>query len=386
MFTCTGPPRCARTCRGPDVSASGERRRLLVVGTGLIGTSVALAAQGSGYDVWLDDLDPERLSMAVSVGAGQPRPAGLGPVDVAVAAVPPAAVAAVIHALIGSGVATTVTHLASVQLQPQLEVEALDPGCVGFVGSHPIAGRERSGPHHGTADLFAQRPWIVCPTPHSDPSAVSAVSDLAAACGSVVTVMPAAAHDALLARLSHTPQLLASALAGSLLGLDRRDVAVAGTGLRDTTRLADSDPALWAEIVAANATAVAAALRTVVDPLTALINVLEVDDAAQSAAAVNELVGRGRRGRDLLAGKHGQKAVRWATVSVVVPDEAGGLARLLVDAAAAEVNVEDIRVDHAPGQPLGIVELDVAPSSGEPLEQALVERGWAATASPPAPE
>jgi prephenate dehydrogenase len=384
--TCMVRLRCARICRETDVRKSGEQSRLLVVGTGLIGTSVALAARGSGYEVWLDDLDPERLAMAVSVGAGVARTGDLEHVDVAVAAVPPASVATVIHELIGSGVAATVTHLASVQLQPQLEVEAVDPGYVGFVGSHPIAGRERSGPHHGAAELFAQRPWIVCPTPHSDPSAVAAVCDLAEACGAVVTVMAAEMHDELLARLSHAPQLLASALAASLLGLERDAVSVAGTGLRDTTRLADSDPALWAEIVAANPAAVASALRTVIDPLAALIGVLEVEDPTQSAAAVSELVGRGRLGRDLLAGKHGQKAVRWATVSVVVPDEAGGLARLLVDAADAGVNVEDIRVDHSPGQPLGIVELDVAPVSGEPLERALVERGWAATASPPAPE
>lgn len=365
---------------------AGERRRLLVVGTGLIGTSVALAARTSGYDVWLEDSDPERLAMAVSVGAGRPREADLPHVDLAVAAVPPAAVAQVIHALITSGVAGTVTHLASVQLQPQLEVDAMNPGCVDFVGSHPIAGRERSGPHHAAAELFEQRPWVVCPTEHSSAAAVSAVAELATACGAVVTVMSAVAHDALLARLSHAPQLLASALAGSLVGLDRRDVALAGTGLRDTSRLADSDASLWAEIVAANPTAVADALRAVVDPLVGLVRVLETADPQESAAAVSDLVSLGRKGRDLLAGKHGQAAVRWATVSVVVPDEPGALARLLVNAAAAQVNVEDIRVDHSPGQPLGIVELDVAPAHGLSLEQALVALGWAANASPPQPE
>jgi prephenate dehydrogenase len=364
---------------------AGERR-LLVVGTGLIGTSVALAATAAGYQVWLADLDAERLSVAVSVGAGQPRDGGLDAVDLAIAAVPPAAVAAVVHDLIHSGIAPTITHLASVQHQPQVEVEARDPGFAGFVGSHPIAGRERSGPHHASAELLAQRPWIVCPTADSSPAAVAAVSELAEACGAVVTVMSALAHDALLARLSHVPQLVASALAGSLVGLDRRAVALAGTGLRDTSRLADSDPALWAEIVAANPRAVAAALRAVVDPLTGLADELEAADGAAASAAVRALVTRGRDGRDLLAGKHGQAAVRWATVSVVVPDEPGALARLLVDAADSQVNVEDIRVDHSPGQPLGVVELDVSPVLGESLEQALVARGWAATANLPLPD
>jgi prephenate dehydrogenase len=369
-----------------EQAATLGQRRLLVVGAGLIGTSVALAARGAGYDVWLDDSDADRLAMAVSVGAGRRRSDGLDHVDLAVAAVPPAAVGAVVHELIASAVASTITHVASVQSDPQLQVESMNPGSVMFVGSHPIAGRERSGPHHASADLFAQRPWIVCPTDHSSPAAIAAVTEFAAACGAAVTVMSAAEHDALLARLSHVPQLMASALAASLVGLSRGEAALAGTGLRDTSRLADSDAALWAEIVAANPAAVAAALRAVLEPLTSLVRVLETSGQEAAASAVDGLVARGRQGRDLLAGKHGQVAVRWGTVAVVVPDEPGALARLLVDAADAQVNVEDIRVDHSPGQPLGLVELDVADEHADSLEQALASRGWVATASPPPPD
>jgi prephenate dehydrogenase len=356
---------------------------LLVVGTGLIGTSVALAARGAGYQVWLDDREPERLATALTLGAGERWPADGEVVDLAVAAVPPVAVPPVTAHLLRSGVAQTVTHLASVQYEPQRKIESQGVDLTRFVGSHPIAGRERSGPHHASADLFAQRPWIVCPTEHSAPAAIAAVRELAELCGGVVTVMPAAEHDALLGRLSHVPQLLASALAAGLVGLDRTEVALAGAGLRDTSRLADSEAELWADIVAANPLAVAAALRATIDPLAKLITLLEEGPVEASAAAVTDLVHRGHQGRALLAGKHGQQAVRWATVSVVVPDEAGRLARLLADAAAAGVNVEDIRVDHSPGQPLGVVELDVAADRGERLERDLTARGWAATASAP---
>jgi prephenate dehydrogenase len=198
--------------------------------------------------------------------------------------------------------------------------------------------------------------------------------------------MPAAEHDALLARLSHTPQLVASALAGALVGLERAEVALAGTGLRDTSRLADSDAGLWSEIVAANPAAVAVALRAVTAPLEDLAVVLESGDPAAVTAAVHELVSRGQAGRDLLAGKHGQAAVRWTTVYVVVPDEPGALARLLSEAAEAGVNVEDIRVDHAPGRPIGLAELDVAPAHSAELEEALAARGWAANAIAPPSE
>jgi prephenate dehydrogenase len=367
----------------------GERGDLLVIGTGLIGTSVALAARRAGYQVWLDDRAPERLSMAVSMGAGRPwdrRDGSPDGVDLAIVAVSPNSVGRVVTETLRSGMATIASHVASVQGQVQLEVETALPHRGDFVGSHPVAGRERPGPHHASAELFDQRPWIVCATPSSSPAAVDAVSALAAACGAVVSAMSASDHDALLARLSHGPQLVASALAGTLVGLPRPEVALAGTGLRDTTRLADSDPELWAEIVSANPAAVAAALGEVVGPLSGLLAALTGGDRDSVAAAVRELVGHGRRGRDLLAGKHGQRAIRWATVSVVVPDEPGALARLLVDAAAAAVNVEDIRVDHSPGQPLGVVELDVAPDRGSLLERELGERGWTATASPPPPD
>lgn len=367
---------------GTGGGSAVARGRLLVVGTGLIGTSVALAAGAAGYDVQLDDRDPDRLALAMSIGAGRAWSEAAGPVELAVAAVPPAAVGSVVHRLISSAVATTVTHLASVQGDPQRQIETSDPAFTGFVGSHPIAGRERTGPHHASAELFAQRPWIVCPTERSSPAAIAAVSDLAIACGALVTVMSAGEHDALLARLSHVPQLMASALAGALVGLSRSEAALAGTGLRDTSRLADSDAGLWAEIVAANPLAVARALRRVLEPLDALAATLDSGDAEASHAAVRALLTRGRSGRDLLAGKHGQRAVRYAAVAVVVPDEPGRLARLLADAAAGSVNVEDIRVDHSPGQPFGVVELDVAPEQAEALERALAERGWTATASP----
>jgi prephenate dehydrogenase len=339
---------------------------------------VGLAARAAGYEVFLANRDPDRLAVAVEVGAGE-RWDGSSPVDLAVVGLPPAVLAREIARLHRAGVAPTITHVCSVQLQPQLEVEAQIGAWAGFVGSHPIAGRERSGPHHATGDLFQDRPWVVCPTDSSDQASVGAVEALAAACGARVSRMPAANHDALLARLSHAPQLVASALAAALVDLDRDDVALAGSGLRDTSRIADSDPGLWAEIVAANPAGVAAALDAVLGPLNALR--AELAAGEPPADAVRALVERGRAGRQLLAGKHGQAAVRWATVTVVVPDEPGALARLLADAASGGVNVEDIRVDHSPGLPLGQIDLDVAPGRSADLVAVLEQRGWRATGS-----
>jgi prephenate dehydrogenase len=365
--------------------SAAEPGRLLVVGSGLIGTSIALAAGAAGWQVWIDDSDPDRLRVATAVGAGQAWQPTCDPVDLAVVAAPPSVTGEVASSIIRSGLASTVIHVCSIQTLPRRDVETCGVPTDRFLGTHPIAGRERSGPHHASADLFRERPWIICPAAATAPDATALAERLAVDCGGLVTRMSEAEHDELLARLSHVPQLIASALAGSLTGLAVGDVALAGSGLRDTSRLADSDPLLWTEIVEGNRAAVATALRGVLTPLSELLRSL--DDASETGPEqVRTLLESGRAGRSLLGGKHGSVAVRWATVSVVVPDSPGKLARLLADAASCGVNVEDIRVDHAPGQPVGMVELDVRPDGRETLQHALDSHGWTVTSSPaPAP-
>ncbi len=365
------------------MSAERPAGRLLVVGSGLIGTSIGLAATAAGWRVWIDDPDADRVRMARDIGAGQPWQAGDDGFDLAVIAAPPSVIGEVAARVIRAGLALTVTHVCSVQTVPRLDIEALGVPVDHFLGSHPIAGRERSGPHHASADLFRERPWIVCPAPDTAPDAIAVVERLAHDCGGLVARMSETDHDALFARLSHVPQLVASALAGSLTALDVSEVALAGTGLQDTSRLADSDPALWTEIVAGNRLAVAAALRDVVEPLLAVLEELRVD-GSQATESVRALLEAGRDGRSLLSGKHGRRPMRWATVSVVVPDSPGKLARLFADAASCGVNVEDVRVDHAPGHPVGMVELDVRPEGRETMQEALKAQGWTVTSSPAA--
>lgn len=357
---------------------SGWGERLLVIGTGLIGTSVALAVRATGADVVLADKDRGRLATAVAAGAGRSLDddADEG-VDLVVVAVPPAQVASVVVDELRRRPQATVTHVSSVQARPQREIEARGVNVAHFVGGHPIAGRELSGPVHASADLFTERPWVVTPTPTSSSEALAAVVALAADCGARPTVLDADTHDALFAQLSHVPQIVASALAGSIAGLRGEDAALAGTGLRDTTRLAESDPGLWTEIIAANAAPVASGLRAVAEPLLRLAEAL--DRGTGAGPQVRLLLDRGRDGRALLPGKHGGAPVEVRLVEVVVPDQPGALARLLSDVAAESVNLEDLRVEHAPGQPLGIAEISVLPAAYEPLIAALTARGWTVT-------
>jgi prephenate dehydrogenase len=366
------------------MTGTGWDSRLLVVGTGLIGTSVALAVRAAGGDVLLSDTDERRLATAVSAGAGRPFEPGQHDADLVLVAVPPSRVGEVVAAHLRLMPNAVVSHVSSVQTLPQGEVEAAGADLSRFVGGHPIAGSERSGPVHASADLFVERPWVLTPTATSSPESVDAVRALARTCGARPTVLDAAVHDALFAQLSHVPQLVASALAGSIAAMSGADAALAGTGLRDTTRLADSDPDLWAEIITANAAPVAAGLRAVADPLLQLANALDaadqaIDNASATDTAVRDLLERGRAGRALLPGKHGGAPVEVTLVQVVIPDEPGALARLLGDVAAEEVNLEDLRVEHAPGQPLGIAEISVLPSAYDRLVDALARRGWTVT-------
>lgn len=362
--------------------------RLLVVGTGLIGTSLGLAVRRAGGTVHLHDRDPARLALAASLGAGEACPADgpsgdCGGFDIAVAAVPPHQIAAVCADLLGGGVAAVVSHVASVQANVQAEVESLVPGTSRFVGGHPVAGRETTGPAGADASLFQSRPWAICPPPQASTEAIEAVVRLVRATGAIPVQISARDHDELLARVSHVPQLVASALAATLA--DRPDAAaLAGPGFRDTTRLADSPAGLWSEIVTANRAAVAAALDSLAAALDAVRRELRAGDGP-AAAAVSALVERGHGGRALLPGKHGRPARLWASVFVVISDEPGSLARLLADIAESAVNVEDLRLEHAPGQPRGAVELAVAPGDRERLLAALAERGWSAVAGAEAP-
>ena len=126
------------------------------------------------------------------------------------------------------------------------------------------------------------------------------------------------------------------------------------------------------------------ALRDVAAPLVSVADILETaaatGDGEAAVDAVSELVRRGRAGRALLPGKHGRAAVPQATVHCVIPDSPGALARMFTDIAAVGVNVEDLRVEHAPGHPVGTAAITVAPADGERLIAALRENGWSATA------
>ncbi|MCW2671418.1 MAG: prephenate dehydrogenase [Frankiales bacterium] len=369
---------------------------ILVMGCGLIGASVGLALGAAGWDVVLDDQDPSVVGEAVRRGAGRPwdeaEPAG-----VALVAVPPRVTAGTLIALQRLDIAQTYTHVASVQSQVQREVEALSPDSSVIVGSHPLAGRELSGPRGATGDLFVGRPWAVCPTDRTSGSAVEAVRRIITACGADAVELSAVAHDAAVGLLSHLPQVASSALAAGLaspgspgragaagrLEADPSRLRLAGSGLVDTTRLAASDPDLWVQILELNASEVAPLVTALGERLLAAGTALATlggtaspPEAAAAVAVLRDLLRDGNAGRALVPVKRGVRSEAFAPLRVTVSDEPGRLAALLTDAGAVGVNVEDVHVEHVPGRPSGVIELLVRRDDLEPLAKELLALGW----------
>jgi prephenate dehydrogenase len=359
--------------------SDAEVHSALIVGTGLMGTSVALALRAVGVEVQLRDRDPAAAQLAAALGAGDVRSADAAPVDIAVVAVPPASVAATVAGLQEEGAAAVYTDLASTKGIAQREIEAIaDPSS--YVGGHPLAGRERSGPGAARIDLFAGRPWVLTPSAASSEQALAMARRVVELCQATVVLMDPDTHDRAVALVSHAPQVLASLVAARLVGADAEAVGLSGQGIRDVTRIAASDPALWTEILAANAGAVAEVLAAVATDLDRVVTALRaVAENADPTAmdAVTAALQAGNAGRAALPGKHGGAPARFTAVPVLVPDKPGELARLLTDVGTDGINLEDMRIEHAPGQPVGLVELAVRPAAAEELVAALRARGWA---------
>lgn len=364
-----------------------------IVGSGLLGASLGLRLRQLGARVQLEDASPASAALARDLGAGDIATADSPAPQFVVVATPPDVSGDVVKASLDRFPEAVVTDVASVKARIVGEV-AGHPGAERYAGSHPMAGRERSGAIAADADLFVGRPWVITPVgglqgksegggrPPRGEEAVRAVQRLALAVGSLPVVMDAAAHDTAAAVVSHMPQLIASLVAGELRSAPAQALELAGQGLRDVTRIAHSDSRLWAAIIAGNAPAVAASLRGVAKNLDALIAALdggEEDPFAPGVlAGVSSAIRRGNDGVARIPGKHGGAPRRYAGVFVLVPDEPGRLGRLLTEVGQIGVNIEDLQLEHSLNQKVGRAMISVLPGQAMRLAVALERRGWQA--------
>jgi prephenate dehydrogenase len=348
-----------------------------VIGTGLLGASIGLGLRGRGVAVYLSDPSPTNQAVAVDIGAGLPLEAlGQEQPELVVVAAPPDVTADVVERALADYPQATVVDIASVKAAILDDLRRRGVDLARYVGTHPMAGREKSGPVAARGELFTSMPWVVCPSEESSPGAVQAARALAGDLGAVVSQFTADEHDEAVALVSHLPQVMSSLLAGRLQGTPLHALSLSGNGLRDVTRIAASDPTLWVQILGANAEKVVGILHGVREDLNRLIGTLEDPTAPGARLDLAQLISEGNAGQARIPGKHGGPPQAYSWLTVLVDDKPGQIARLLTEIGEIGVNVEDLRLDHSSGQNVGMVELSVLPNRHDLLIEALNDRGW----------
>ncbi|MEO8907086.1 MAG: prephenate dehydrogenase, partial [Microbacteriaceae bacterium] len=355
-------------------SAARTTGPVRVVGAGLLGASVGLSLRARGVDVVLADASRANLRLAIDYGAGRAAAADDQPTLIVVS-VPPDSTATVVAAELAAFPDAVVTDVASVKVAPFEELEAAGVDLSRYVGSHPLAGRERGGAIAGRADLFIARPWVVCARPELSRARITVVESLALDLGAIPVEMNTVAHDAAVALVSHAPQLVSTLMAKRLVGSSEAALGLAGQGLRDVTRIAASKPELWVQILGANAPAVVDILRGYREDLDRVIDALDDVDAPGARRALAEELAGGNAGVARIPGKHGQDR-RFASIIVLVDDTPGQLGRLFTELGEIGVNIEDLRLEHSPGAQIGLAEIAVLPEAQQRTIDDLVERGW----------
>ena len=345
-------------------------RSVRIVGSGLIGTSIGLALAARGVDVEMVDRDPKAQKLAQDLIASKVS----GDPEVILFAIPASALAESFERQFELNPGSKFIDIGSVKTKPLLDVSrsALSPS--NFLATHPMAGREVGGAESARADLFQSRSWVYMPADLQggpvDSSLLAAGLWIIEALGATPIAMTAVEHDRAVALVSHLPQAVASLLAGQLTSGEKNDLDLAGSGLRDTTRIAASKADLWDEILSSNAEQLLPLLISLQSDLGALV------EALQNGRSVAPFIEKGNTGRAKIPGKHGGAAREYTYLPVVIEDKPGQLAALFNECASAKVNIEDLTIEHSPGQFTGLITLALSQSDAQILSDHLIGSGW----------
>lgn len=347
---------------------------VLIVGAGLIGASIGKALVAAGVDVHLWDIDHSNALVAAGRGAGQLDGLDDAAYRIVVVATPPSAVASTIVERLNRHPHAVITDTASVKGAIFTELTDLAAGqdvdLARYVGSHPMAGTQYAGPLTASDELFVDRTWVVTPRTDNRYDDVKQVVALAQVCGARVVSMDAGEHDRAVAEVSHLPHLMSILTAANLRHARAEHLRLAGSGIRDVTRIARSQTAMWRQILTSNRTEVRSQLEAIRDDLDDLLSRLDDPDRLE------EFLGVGQSGARKIAGKHGHQMMETTAVVVEIPDAPGALAKLFGDVEAAGVNVEDLSVEHDPAREVGFLSIDVAPDRAEQLRVSMRNHGW----------
>ena len=358
--------------------------RLAIVGTGLIGASVGLAAKRAGAEhISGFDPDEQALAVAASRGAVDERAptleAAVATAELAVVAAPVAQLATQVEAVLAaSGEGCTVTDVGSTKAAACHAAR----GSVRFIGGHPVCGSEARGPEHASAELFEGATWFLTPLPESDPDRYRSVHGFVTRLGATPVAVDPQAHDRLVALTSHLPHALANALvnqAGSTRVEGHEPLAAAGGSLRDMTRVAGANPRIWVDIFLENADALRNTLAEHRRRIEQLETALESGDAGFLARWIGEASGNRRR---MLAQAFDDPGTL-QRLRVHVPDRPGVLAGITQALGAERINIEDFELRHFSPERGGALTLLVAGEDEAARAAELLEaQGYGVVVSP----
>ncbi len=354
----------------PKTPTSGEFASIKIIGSGLIGTSIGLALANKGVSVEMADIDPRAAKLANDLVAC----ATVASPEVILYAGPSSGLKSCLESEFKMNKHLKFIDIGSVKTKSLLDIAESTIPTRQFLATHPMAGREVGGAQSARGDLFQSRSWIYMPTDLEgtpvDPDLVAAGLWLIETLGASPVAMSAQRHDRAVALVSHLPQVTASLLAALLLNVETELLDLAGAGLRDTTRIAASSPALWDEILSSNSSELLPLLINLQSDLGTFIARLG------ASASVSDLIERGNQGRSKIPGKHGGAAREYALLPVVIEDKPGQLAALFDECASAKVNVEDLSIEHSPGQFTGLITLALSAKDAQVLQAHLTNSGW----------
>ena len=340
--------------------------KVRIVGSGLIGTSIGLGLVQRGIAVEMVDSDPLAQALANDLTGGV---VVVDP-ELVILALPTSALSQVIQSEINLNPQSTFMDVGSVKSEVVLQVKTFSGLSTRFLPTHPMAGREIGGAGSARADLFQGRSWILTPEADCAPESKNLVLELITILGATPIELSAEDHDAAVAKISHLPQIAASLVAKQLTGTPAEWMELAGQGLRDTTRIAGSDEKLWKEIIYSNRAEISELLISLQNDLTQMIKSL--DDPAKIA----DLIAAGRDGKALIPGKHGGKAREYSYLPIVIDDKPGQLGAIFNECAAMQVNVEDLNIEHSPGQLSALITLSLSADDADKLSAHLTSIGW----------
>jgi prephenate dehydrogenase len=352
-------------------AARSEIGTLAVVGTGLVGASVALAAKRAGVarvQGW--DADDATLREAAGAGAVDHAAGSLadavGGAELVVVAVPVGALVETTRlVLAAASPETTVTDVGSTKRA----LAAIDDAR--FVPGHPLAGGHTGGPARAAADLFDAATWLLTPLPATDPERLALVERFVATLGARVVRLDADDHDRLLALTSHLPHALANLLMRRVAAGGDEALGYAGASLREMTRVAGANPAIWADIFVENGDLIAEALEGHRNELVDVEQALRTRDRG----FFENWIAAAAEARSRMLGYAYQTDARALNrIRIRVPDKPGVLARITQTLGAAGINIEDFELRHVSPDYGGVLVVLVTGADNAELARTLLRR------------